>query len=130
MNENEVTIENFAALVGEVDTLRTNTETLRTETDALINNFNNLFIFKTGQTSSFSLAPQTYVEKSIQIDIPDGYKSIGILSWSTATGSCSPTRLSLNSIGTLNTIIRNNSSQTEASVVFSATILCALARLE
>lgn len=27
MNENEVTIENFAALVGEVDTLRTNTET-------------------------------------------------------------------------------------------------------
>lgn len=26
MNENEVTIENFAALVGEVDTLRTNTE--------------------------------------------------------------------------------------------------------
>ena len=99
---------------------------LSSNVDELNKNFINLFIFKNGQTSSFSLAPQTYVEKSIQIDIPDGYKSIGILSWSTTTGTCSPTRLCLNSIGTLNTVIRNNSSHTEASVIFNATILCAL----
>lgn len=95
--------------------------------DTLNSNLNSslgsLFKIVSGQSTSFNIEANSWIEANINISIPSGYITIGIMNWSTNTGSVSPTQLLVSNDGKVHTVLRNNNSLLE-TVILSITLIC------